>query len=95
MGKLKEEIARKLFFDFEDYEKGTIAEMCWREAPQARKDIWLKKADQILSLVCKRIEGVENPYPITRYYDPRYLDKPVHDAFEKARKSILDVIKEE
>jgi len=57
MGSVREDIARKLFFDFEDYEKGTIAEMCWREAPQARKDIWLKKADQILSLVCKRIEG--------------------------------------
>jgi site-specific DNA-cytosine methylase len=41
------------------------------------------------------VEGVENPYPITRYNDPRYLDKPVHDAFEKARQAILDVIKEE
>jgi len=51
--------------------------------------------DELIALVCKRIEGVENPYPITRYYDPRYLDKPVHDAFEKARKSFLDVIKEE
>jgi len=52
--------------------------------------------DQILSLVCKRIEGVENPFQVTtRFNDPRYLDKPAHDAFENARQLFLGVLKEE
>jgi len=54
------------------------------------------RSKRVLSLVCKRIEGVENPFQVTtRFNDPRYLDKPAHDAFEKARQAILDAIKEE
>jgi len=57
---------------------------------------WYAGQKSVLSLVCKRIEGAENPFQVTtRFNDPRYLDKPVHDAFEKARQAIIDVIKEE
>jgi len=83
MGSVREDIARKLFFDFEDYEKGTIAEMCWREAPQARKDIWLKKADQILSLVCKRIEGAK-----LGFGDIANMRLNVHALYSPTRKLI-------
>lgn len=50
---IREVVARMLYFDFEDFEKGTVAEMTWREAPQIRKDIWLNKADQLLSELSK------------------------------------------
>jgi len=57
--------------------------------------------DQILSLVCKRIEGVENPYkeiPFDSMVGEDFgtlLQNARHFHFEEARKSILDVIKEE
>jgi len=54
------------------------------------------RSKRVLSLVCKRIEGVENPFQVTtRFNDPRYLDKPAHDAFENARQLFLGVLKEE
>jgi hypothetical protein len=46
----------------------------------------LDGVDQILSLVCKRIEGVENPYP---------KETGVSIYWEEARQAILDAIKEE
>jgi len=46
---IREVVARLLYFNFVDYEEGTFAEMTWREAPRARKDICLTKADRLLS----------------------------------------------
>jgi len=52
--------------------------------------------NQALFLVCKRIEGEKNPFQVTtRFNDPRYLDKPAHDAFENARQLFLGVLQEE
>jgi len=61
------------------------------------------KADQILSLVCKRIEGVENPYKdeICNSYTHLksdvylYVIEAARDCFEEARQAIIDVIKGE
>ncbi len=53
---LREEIAELLYFDFTYYERGTLIEMAWREIPQARKDIWFNKADQILIKLTQFIE---------------------------------------
>jgi len=49
-------------------------------------------ADQILSLVCKRIEGVNYPKRGTK--DKLLLDC-LNLGFEEARQTFLDVIKEE
>jgi len=89
MGSVKEDIADKLV-----HWKDDICRMVENECKTTANSP-ATTTDQILSLVCKRIEGAENPYPITRYYDPRYLDKPVHDAFENARQLFLGVLKEE
>jgi len=59
--------------------------------------------DKIISLVCKRIEGVENPYKdeICNSYTHLksdvylYVIEAARDCFEEARQAILDVIKEE
>jgi len=58
-------------------------------------------AAQILSLVCKRIEGVENPYkeiPFDSMVGEDFgtlLQNARHFHFEEARQAILDAIKEE
>jgi len=57
--------------------------------------IFKDKSTQILSLVCKRIEGVENPYSNNVHLAAGVYDGLYRDAFEKARQAILDVIKEE
>jgi len=93
MGSVREDIAQQCLKD--DLEQAPCLLDTWEKTSEFVRESYRRDAAQILSLVCKRIEGVENPYPITRYNDPRYLDKPVHDAFEKARQAILDVIKEE
>jgi len=43
------------------------------------------ESKHILSLVCKRIEEVENPYPVSQRFS---------NLWEEARQAILDVIKE-
>lgn len=50
--KLRKKVARMLYFNFEEYDEGTIAEVSWTTAPQARRDMWLDKANQILR-ACK------------------------------------------
>jgi len=100
MGSVKEEIAKLLAWqdvcERAEYKDKTIEQVWVDVLDEGIDDSYLVDADQILSLVCKRIEGVENPFQVTtRFNDPRYLDKPAHDAFEKARQAILDAIKEE
>lgn len=47
-------------------------------------------ADAQLSADRKVIETVENPYPITRYFNVRrYIDEPAYNAFEACRQAIL------
>jgi len=95
MGSVKEDIAEELYYqNFRTEARGRV--VSWERKSDIIQNSFRKDADQILSLVCKRIEGVENPFQVTtRFNDPRYLDKPAHDAFEKARQAILDAIKEE
>jgi hypothetical protein len=47
---IRERVARKLYFDFEEYGDETIAEASWRMMPQGLKDKWLIKAESILSI---------------------------------------------
>jgi len=47
---IREKIAKNIYFDGVEYAVGTIAEVTWREAPRARRDKYLERADQILSL---------------------------------------------
>jgi len=53
------EIARMLYFNFEEYDEGTIAETTWTIAPQAIKDTWLNKARLILVKARPLIEEQE------------------------------------
>jgi len=96
MGSVKEDIAGIIAA----LPKGTvgITDPAWANK---RLQQAYPKADQILSLVCKRIEGVENPYkeiPFDSMVGEDFgtlLQNARHFHFEEARKSILDVIKEE
>jgi len=80
MGSVREDIADKLV-----HWKDDICRMVENECKTTANSP-ATTTDQILSLVCKRIEGAENPYPISQRFS---------NLWEEARQAILDVIKEE
>jgi hypothetical protein len=93
MGKLREDI-KTLHEKFED-DWGEMLDVL--PDCSGRIEFEYKKHKEtfysaILSLVCKRIEGVE--YPKCNTKDPLLLDC-LNLGFETARQAILDVIKEE
>lgn len=69
----REKIARMLYFNFEEYDEGTIAEVSWTTAPQARRDAWLDKADQVLA----RIPDIEKVECAFEDWDDTTLPHPV------------------
>ena len=78
---IREKIAQDIYFEGEKYEVGSIAELTWRKAPQARKDKYLKRADQILSLpvnrggMCPECKGVKKIQYGKKGVNPIYFVK--------------------
>ena len=48
--KVREEIARTIYFDGEIYEEGSVADVSWKEKSLKSKEQYLIRADQILSI---------------------------------------------
>jgi len=98
MGSVREEIALEVIIDRNAMEALRENLESVENTPSANE-----RSDQIISLVCKRIEGVENPYKdeICNSYTHLksdvylYVIEAARDCFEEARQAILDVIKEE
>lgn len=91
----REAVAKLLYFDFGDYEIGSVAEMTWREAPQARKDIWLNKADQIIALCHPKLKVLSDEAIVDAVYPDGDISRLMYsDAFWRIARAQLAKDKE-
>jgi len=98
MGSVREDIAKELYYqNFRLEARGRV--VAWERKSNIIQNGFRKDADQILSLVCKRIEGVELTWEEIEAIDLKNAESNFTDALiDTARaqlQAILDVIKEE
>ena len=87
---LREEIAKELCL-LEGWKWNSLKEVRTNMMDHETKSDYLRRADALLPLFRKEIEGEGNPYPVTiRYNDPRYQDRALRDGAEGFRQALLE-----